>query len=84
MSDSLADAAARLEAAVERLAAAASRPRPVGVPPEEVAVLSRRLEDTIARLRQALREGEEEPPEDGEEGAGDHPVEEPRARAEEG
>lgn len=62
MSDSLGEAAARLEAAVECLAeAAARRPRaaPAGVPPEEVAALSARLEATIARLRAALPEGSE-------------------------
>ncbi|MBP0493347.1 hypothetical protein [Roseomonas indoligenes] len=62
MSDSLAEAAARLEAAVERLARAAAamprvEPSPVGVPVEEVAALSARLEATIARLRAALPEG---------------------------
>lgn len=71
MSDSLAGAIGKLEAAVERLAAAAqevarerdARPRaeaePAGVPPAEVAALSARLEATIARLRAALPEGAE-------------------------
>ena len=70
MSDSLAEAAARLEAAVERLAAAAravsearstGRGGTAGVPPAEVAALSARLEATIARLRAALPEGGELP-----------------------
>lgn len=56
MTDSLAEAATRLEAAVERLAVAAARPRPAGVPPEEVAELSRRLDATLVRLKAALRE----------------------------
>ena len=56
MSDSVAEATARLEAAVERLAVAAARPRALGVPPEEVAELSRRLDATLVRLKAALRE----------------------------
>ncbi|HEY8612537.1 MAG TPA: hypothetical protein VIL69_14770 [Roseomonas sp.] len=84
MSDSLAEAAARLEAAVERLAQVAARmprgtPAPAGVPVEEVAALSARLEATIARLRAALPEGAEMPegediamPDEGEE-PGDGP-----------
>ncbi|WP_426958148.1 hypothetical protein [Muricoccus radiodurans] len=68
MAVSLAEAAARLEAAVERLAVAAARPRAAGVPPEQVAALSRRLDETLARLRLALGEGEDElPDEDAEE-----------------
>jgi hypothetical protein len=57
-------ALARLEAAVEHLAEAASRPRPVtsaaaaedGVPRAAVAALAERLDETIARLRAALGE----------------------------
>jgi HAMP domain-containing protein len=65
MADSLAEAAARLEAAVERLAEAAKavkaqRP-PAGVPSEDVAELSKRLVATIARLRAAMPEGAEFP-----------------------
>jgi HAMP domain-containing protein len=93
MSYSLAEAAARLEAAVERLAEAAGRVStrlaapPAGVPAEEVAALSARLEATIARLRAALPEGgelaegdpegdEEELPDEGEAGSGSRrPVE---------
>ena len=57
-------ALARLEAAVERLADAASRPRPVaapgaageGVSRAAVAAIADRLDETIARLRAALGE----------------------------
>lgn len=51
------EALARLEAAVERLAIAASRPRePVGegVPRAQVQAIADRLDETIARLRTAL------------------------------
>ncbi|MFH5925127.1 hypothetical protein [Roseomonas xinghualingensis] len=79
---SLAEAAARLEAAVEQLAQAAAQvaerraaPAGAGVPAEEVAALSARLEATIARLRAALpeagegAEADEELPDEGEEAA---------------
>jgi hypothetical protein len=56
MTDSLTEATARLEVAVERLASAAGRARPAGVPPEELAELSRRLDATLVRLKAALRE----------------------------
>ncbi|MDJ0389906.1 hypothetical protein QMO56_17505 [Roseomonas sp. E05] len=58
MSESVGEAAARLEQAVERLAAAlAARPiQSAGVPPEAVAALSARLEETLERLRGALAE----------------------------
>lgn len=52
-------ALARLEAAVERLAIAASRPRgPVaeGVSRAQVQAIADRLDETIARLRSALGE----------------------------
>jgi hypothetical protein len=54
-------ALARLEAAVERLAIAASRPRPMAtegdsVPRAEVQAIADRLDETIARLRSALGE----------------------------
>jgi hypothetical protein len=53
-------ALARLEAAVERLAAAASRPRGDTpgdmVPRAHVAAIADRLDETIARLRSALGE----------------------------
>jgi hypothetical protein len=53
-------AAARLEAAVERLASAMTtalaRPAVNGVPRAEVVVLTARLEATIGRLRAALQE----------------------------
>ncbi len=51
-------ALARLEAAVERLAIAADRPRPVaeGVPKAQVQAIADRLDETIARLRNALGE----------------------------
>jgi hypothetical protein len=63
--DPVAMAAARLEAAVERLAEALARPRPEShaahlhdehdmVPRAEVAVMAERLDATIARLRGAL------------------------------
>jgi hypothetical protein len=56
-----AEALARLEAAVERLAIAAARPRPVvmtgeGVPRAQVQAIAERLDETIARLRNALGE----------------------------
>ncbi|MFT8247055.1 hypothetical protein [Roseomonas sp. BN140053] len=68
--DRLGEAAARLEAAVERLAIAAARPRP-SMSEGEVAELSRRLDSTLARLRLALAredgeaegEGEDDPAE---------------------
>jgi hypothetical protein len=69
MSDGAADpvilAAARLEAAVERLAAALARTRPPEdmVPRAEVDALTTRLEATIARLKAALRDQVEEEPE---------------------
>lgn len=53
------EALARLEAAVERLAIAAARPRgPVGegVPRAQVQAIAERLDETIARLRTALGE----------------------------
>ncbi len=58
MSDVVGEAAARLEQAVEKLAAALSRPRaqPEGIPPERPAELSGRLDSTLARLRGALAE----------------------------
>ena len=59
MAFGLGDAAARLEAAVERLAAAASRPRS-SISEEEVAELGRRLDSTLARLRLALAREESE------------------------
>lgn len=59
MADRLGEAAARLEAAVERLAAAASRPRS-SISEEEVAELGRRLDSTLARLRLALAREESE------------------------
>jgi hypothetical protein len=60
--DSTGAAMAKLEAAVERLAIAAARPRPVApdmsdmVPRAAVAALADRLDETIARLRAALGE----------------------------
>ncbi|WP_135469303.1 hypothetical protein [Crenalkalicoccus roseus] len=57
--DPVAQAAARLEAAVERLAEALARPRPDAedmVPRAEVAALAERLDATIARLRGAIAE----------------------------
>lgn len=62
--DPVAGAAARLEAAVERLAGALARPRVPAdaVPRAEVEALTQRLEATIARLKAALRE--QEPGED--------------------
>jgi hypothetical protein len=60
--DPLGQAAARLEAAVEALARALSRPRPAGadaedmVPRAEVAAIAERLDATIARLRTAIAE----------------------------
>lgn len=58
-------ALAKLEAAVERLADAAARPRPLSedgaIPPDSVpraavAAIADRLDETIARLRAALGE----------------------------
>lgn len=52
-------ALARLEAAVERLAIAAARPRPAageGIPRAQVQAIADRLDETIARLRSALGE----------------------------
>lgn len=61
--DAVAEAAARLEAAVERLSrAVASRPAPAvaegagGADRQAVAALAARLDDTIARLRGVLGE----------------------------
>lgn len=57
MGDAVSEAAARLERAVERLAAALTRPRaPEGVAPERLAELSGRLDATLLRLRGALAE----------------------------
>lgn len=57
MSEAVSEAAARLERAVDRLAEALARPRPEpGIPPEAVAALSARLDNTLARLRGALAE----------------------------
>ena len=55
------EALARLEAAVERLAITASRPRPAAAPGEgvsraQVQAIADRLDETIARLRTALGE----------------------------
>jgi hypothetical protein len=53
------EALARLEAAVERLAIAAARPREPageGVPRAQVQAIADRLDETIARLRTALGE----------------------------
>ncbi len=55
------EALARLEAAVERLAIAASRPRAPAeagdvVPRAQVQAIADRLDETIARLRAALGE----------------------------
>ncbi|WP_159997339.1 hypothetical protein [Roseomonas sp. 18066] len=61
-SDAVSEATARLERAVGRLATVLARqPSPAeaaaaGVPPEAVAALSLRLDDTLARLRGALAE----------------------------
>jgi hypothetical protein len=58
-SDAAAQAADRLEAAIDRLAAALAAPRPAGdagIPRAEVLALAGRLESTIARLRGTLRE----------------------------
>ena len=53
-------ALARLEAAVERLAQAAARPRVSGdgdlIPRAQVQIIADRLDETIARLRSALGE----------------------------
>ena len=59
MADPLGEAAARLEAAVDRLAAAAARPRPP-LRDGEVAELGRRLDAALARLRGALARDEGE------------------------
>ncbi len=73
MADPLREAATRLEAAVERLATAAGRPR-AALPDTEVAELGRRLDTALARLRLALAEAADEgepgmdEPEAGEEG----------------
>jgi hypothetical protein len=54
------EALARLEAAVEQLAIAADKPRPPampageGVPRAQVQAIADRLDETIARLRNAL------------------------------
>jgi hypothetical protein len=51
------EALARLEAAVERLAMAASRPSTLageGVPRAQVQAIADRLDETISRLRTAL------------------------------
>jgi hypothetical protein len=54
------EALARLEAAVEQLAIVAAKPRPApmmagdGVPREQVQAIADRLDETIARLRNAL------------------------------
>jgi hypothetical protein len=54
------EALARLEAAVEQLAIAAAKPREPampageGVPREQVQAIADRLDETIARLRNAL------------------------------
>ncbi|MGG5821677.1 hypothetical protein [Falsiroseomonas sp. HW251] len=54
------EALARLEAAVERLAIAAGKPRPMatgeGVSRAQVQAIADRLDETIARLRTALGE----------------------------
>lgn len=54
------EALARLEAAVERLAISAGRPRPAaageGVSRAQVQAIADRLDETIARLRTALGE----------------------------
>jgi hypothetical protein len=61
-SDPTSHALARLEAAVERLAESAARPRAEaaasgeGVPRAAVAAIADRLDETIARLRAALGE----------------------------
>jgi hypothetical protein len=57
MSEAVGEAAARLERAVDRLAEILAQPRPAsGIPPEQVAALSARLDNTLARLRGALAE----------------------------
>ena len=59
MSDVVSDAAIRLEQAVEKLAAVlARRAMTPAVPPEAVAELSARLDETLLRLRGALAEME--------------------------
>lgn len=72
-------AAMRLEAAVERLARAISARPPhaaaaaaggdAGVAREQLAALARRLDETVARLRDALGEEEDEDDGGGEEAA---------------
>lgn len=59
MADPLRDAATRLEAAVERLSAAASRPS-ASRPDGEVAELGRRLDAALGRLRAVLARDEGE------------------------
>lgn len=73
MSDAVSEAATRLEQAVERLAAAlAARQVPAaGVPPETVAALSVRLDETLSRLRGALAELEGAEPAEEEDAAAD-------------
>ncbi|MBC9209934.1 hypothetical protein IBL26_24075 [Roseomonas aerophila] len=57
MSEAVSEAAARLERAVDRLAQAMAQPRPEqGIPPDQVASLASRLDNTLARLRGALAE----------------------------
>lgn len=71
--DPVAAAAARLEAAVDRLAQVAAQPRPaaieappatviMGVPRTEVLAIAARLDEAIAKLRAALAEDEGEDP----------------------
>lgn len=58
-SDPVGQALYRLEAAVERLAAAAAKPRYTadgGIPRAAVAAIADRLDETIVRLRSALGE----------------------------
>ncbi len=69
--DPVADAATRLEAAIDRLSRAALRARQTldasrgdqtgahGVPPASVLALADRLDSTLARLREILGENEE-------------------------
>ncbi len=72
--DPVADAAARLEAAMDRLSRAALRARQTldasrgdagaqlgagGIPPAAVIALADRLDSTLARLREILGENEE-------------------------
>jgi hypothetical protein len=62
LNDPVAQAAARLEMAVDRLARAASQPRVAGPAADRAALasLADRLDETVARLRAALREREAE------------------------